>query len=108
MPYLLLAILNRGTTPKVSVSRRHSTSRITSVNTQLNLLRGLFLAALVNSHPEGSLVAAGTNLDASIRRVRMGTLELGRLKPGQWRVLTAQEVTALKKLAGEDKSRKKR
>ncbi len=30
-------------------------------------------------------------------RVRMGTLELGRLKPGQWRYLTEREVASLKK-----------
>lgn len=35
---------------------------------------------------------------AKIVRVRMGTLELGRLRPGQWRALTAAEVAALKKL----------
>ena len=45
---------------------------------------------------------------AKIVRVRMGTLELGRLKPGQWRVLTETEVAALKKLVGEEKGKNKR
>lgn len=40
-----------------------------------------------------------------IVRVRMGSLELGRLKPGQWRYLTEQEVNALKKPAGEKERR---
>lgn len=40
-----------------------------------------------------------------IIRVRMGSLELGRLKPGQWRYLTEQEVSALKKTAGEKERR---
>ena len=34
-----------------------------------------------------------------ILRIRIGTLELGKLKPRQWRYLTTQEVDALKKLA---------
>ncbi|MBN2385947.1 MAG: rRNA pseudouridine synthase [Anaerolineales bacterium] len=38
-----------------------------------------------------------------IVRVRIGNLELGRLKPRQWRHLTAQEVTDLKKLVGGGK-----
>jgi 23S rRNA pseudouridine2605 synthase len=32
----------------------------------------------------------------SLRRVRMGTLSLGRLRPGQWRELTEQEVRRLR------------
>ncbi len=41
-----------------------------------------------------------------IIRVRMGSLELGRLKRGQWRYLTEQEVKALKKPAGEKERRR--
>jgi len=36
-----------------------------------------------------------------ILRIRIGTLELGRLKPRQWRYLTAQEVSELKKSTGK-------
>jgi 23S rRNA pseudouridine2605 synthase len=32
-----------------------------------------------------------------ITRVRIGTLLLGKLKPGQWRYLTSEEVAELKK-----------
>jgi len=32
-----------------------------------------------------------------LRRIRMGPITLGRLKPGQWRALTPQEVRALAK-----------
>jgi 23S rRNA pseudouridine2605 synthase len=41
-----------------------------------------------------------------IIRVRMGSLELGRLKPGQWRYLTEQEVKLLKRPTAE-KERKR-
>lgn len=41
-----------------------------------------------------------------IIRVRIGSLELGRLKRGQWRYLTEQEVNALKKPAGEKERRR--
>jgi pseudouridine synthase len=36
-----------------------------------------------------------------LRRVRMGPIGLGRLKPGQWRDLTADEVRRLKASVGE-------
>jgi 23S rRNA pseudouridine2605 synthase len=32
-----------------------------------------------------------------LRRIRMGPIGLGRLKPGQWRDLTAEEVRRLKR-----------
>ena len=32
-----------------------------------------------------------------LRRIRMGPITLGRLKPGQWRDLTPAEVRRLKK-----------
>jgi 23S rRNA pseudouridine2605 synthase len=35
-----------------------------------------------------------------IRRVRIGTLNLGTLKPGEWRYLTDKEVRLLKEYAG--------
>lgn len=38
-----------------------------------------------------------------IVRVRIGTLQLGNLKPRQWRYLTAQEVAGLRQLAGIDR-----
>jgi 23S rRNA pseudouridine2605 synthase len=34
-----------------------------------------------------------------VLRVRIGTLQLGKLKRGQWRYLTASEITKLKKIA---------
>jgi pseudouridine synthase len=37
-----------------------------------------------------------------LRRVRMGPIGLGRLKPGQWRDLTADEVRRLKSSADSD------
>jgi 23S rRNA pseudouridine2605 synthase len=40
-----------------------------------------------------------------IIRVRIGTLHLGGLKPGEWRYLTAEEVAALKSQPGKVKSR---
>lgn len=36
-----------------------------------------------------------------LRRIRMGPIGLGRLKPGQWRELTRDEVRRLKATAGE-------
>jgi pseudouridine synthase len=36
-----------------------------------------------------------------LRRIRMGPIGLGRLKPGQWRELTRDEVRRLKKSVGE-------
>ena len=42
-----------------------------------------------------------------IIRVRIGTLLLGNLKPRQWRVLTAQEVEALKSAPGTRKPARK-
>lgn len=36
-----------------------------------------------------------------LRRIRMGPIGLGRLKPGQWRDLTADEVRRLKASVGE-------
>jgi 23S rRNA pseudouridine2605 synthase len=36
-----------------------------------------------------------------IVRVRIGTLILGKLKPGQWRYLTSEEVVELKKSTGK-------
>ena len=36
-----------------------------------------------------------------LRRVRMGPIGLGRLKPGQWRDLTREEVRRLKSAVGE-------
>ncbi|GAB4424624.1 MAG: hypothetical protein Kow002_14140 [Anaerolineales bacterium] len=41
-----------------------------------------------------------------IVRVRIGTLELGKLKPRQWRYLTSAEVAALKKLSAEQGQKK--
>lgn len=38
-----------------------------------------------------------------LRRVRMGPLRLGTLKPGMWRPLTPQEVAALKKARRTDR-----
>jgi pseudouridine synthase len=35
-----------------------------------------------------------------LRRIRMGPIGLGRLKPGQWRDLTPAEIRQLKKAAG--------
>jgi 23S rRNA pseudouridine2605 synthase len=35
-----------------------------------------------------------------IRRVRIGTLKLGSLKPGEWRYLTEKEVKSLKEYSG--------
>lgn len=35
-----------------------------------------------------------------LRRTRIGPIGLGRLKPGQWRPLTAREVDALRRAAG--------
>jgi 23S rRNA pseudouridine2605 synthase len=37
-----------------------------------------------------------------LRRIRMGPIGLGRLKPGQWRDLTAEEVRRLKRDAQRD------
>jgi 23S rRNA pseudouridine2605 synthase len=34
-----------------------------------------------------------------LRRVRVGTLSLGSLRPGAWRPLTADEVAALRRAA---------
>jgi len=47
---------------------------------------------------------------ARIRRVRIGNLWLGKLKPGQWRHLTTDEVNSLKKgePSSKGKSKKKR
>jgi 23S rRNA pseudouridine2605 synthase len=39
-------------------------------------------------------------------RVRIGPVRLGKLKPGQWRHLTKQEVSALRKLAKPKKERR--
>jgi len=36
-----------------------------------------------------------------LRRIRMGPIGLGRLKPGQWRDLTRDEVRRLKSSVGE-------
>ena len=36
-----------------------------------------------------------------LRRIRMGPIGLGRLKPGQWRDLTTDEVRRLKPSVGE-------
>ena len=40
-----------------------------------------------------------------IVRVRIGELRLGNLKPKGWRYLSPQEVTALKKPAGQHKTK---
>jgi len=41
-----------------------------------------------------------------ILRIRIGTLRLGNLKPRQWRYLTTEEVTELRK--GDAKKQKKK
>jgi 23S rRNA pseudouridine2605 synthase len=38
-----------------------------------------------------------------ILRIRIGTLRLDNLKPRQWRYLTTQEVTELRKLVSKQK-----
>jgi 23S rRNA pseudouridine2605 synthase len=43
-----------------------------------------------------------------IVRVRIGTLELGRLKPGEWRQLTSTEVAALRGQPGKAASKPKK
>jgi pseudouridine synthase len=43
-----------------------------------------------------------------LRRVAIGPLKDARLKPGQWRELTAEEVAALRRAAGTTKSRNPR
>jgi 23S rRNA pseudouridine2605 synthase len=45
---------------------------------------------------------------ARIRRVRIGDLWLGKLKPGQWRHLTEAEVAALKTGASPSKGKPKK
>jgi pseudouridine synthase len=40
-------------------------------------------------------------------RVRMGALELGDLRPGQWRALTAEEVKRLKGVPSERERRER-
>ena len=42
----------------------------------------------------------------AIKRVRIGTLMLGRLKPGEWRNLSPQEVQSLMRYTGLDKKDK--
>lgn len=44
---------------------------------------------------------------AKIIRVRIGSLKLGNLKPGQWRYLTTDEVKELHKPAGADSPKQK-
>lgn len=45
---------------------------------------------------------------ARIIRMRIGTLRLGKLKPGEWRHLTGAEVKALKVVAGPQKKSRTR
>lgn len=44
-------------------------------------------------------VKLGTHVDA-LERTKLGPLELGDLKPGEWRMLSADEVKTLKKALG--------
>ncbi|MDD5369166.1 MAG: hypothetical protein PHQ40_08780, partial [Anaerolineaceae bacterium] len=39
-----------------------------------------------------------------IIRVRIGTLLLGKMKPGEWRYLSPQEVASLKSQSGSERS----
>ena len=41
-----------------------------------------------------------------ILRVRIGSLQLGGLKPGEWRYLAAEEISALKGETGKPKNSK--
>jgi len=50
------------------------TSETFSANANLNILRGLCLAAVLSCGHAGSLNAASTNLEETIRQLRMGTL----------------------------------
>ena len=42
------------------------------------------------------------HLVEKLRRVRIGTVELGKLKPGEFRYLTPEEVAKLMKMAKRD------
>jgi 23S rRNA pseudouridine2605 synthase len=46
------------------------------------------------------------HLVEKLRRVRIGTIDLGRLKPGEFRLLTAEEVTKLMRMAKRDVGRR--
>jgi 23S rRNA pseudouridine2605 synthase len=43
-----------------------------------------------------------------LKRMRLGPLQLGSLEPGQWRYLTAKEISELESLKRQDKNNKKR
>jgi 23S rRNA pseudouridine2605 synthase len=70
--------------------------------------KGIWLRVTMHEGRKRQIRETGSLLGlpvVKIIRVRLGTLLLGNLKPGEWRHLTAQEVAALK---GENKPSKTR
>ena len=71
--------------------------------------KGAWLKIVLHEGKKRQIRKTGSRIGlpvSKIRRVRIGTLRLGTLKPGEWRHLTDKEVSTLKEYAGLDKKAK--
>jgi 23S rRNA pseudouridine2605 synthase len=69
--------------------------------------KGAWLTVILKEGRKRQIREVGKRLGLpvfKIVRVRIGTLELGHLKPREWRYLTPQEVSDLKKLQNREKA----
>jgi len=68
--------------------------------------RGTWLRVILREGRKRQIREVGSRIGlpvSRIVRIRIGTLMLGDLKPGEWRMLTGLEVKSLKKLSAEEK-----
>lgn len=68
--------------------------------------KGAWLKIVLHEGKKRQIRKTGSRIGlpvSKIRRVRIGTLKLGTLKPGDWRHLTDRELKTLKEYAGLDK-----
>jgi 23S rRNA pseudouridine2605 synthase len=65
--------------------------------------KGAWLRIILHEGKKRQIRKTGARIGlpvSRIRRVRIGTLKLGSLKPGEWRYLTEKEVKSLKEYSG--------
>lgn len=65
--------------------------------------KGAWLRIILHEGKKRQIRKTGARIGlpvSRIRRVRIGTLKLGSLKPGEWRYLTEKEVNLLKEYSG--------
>lgn len=71
-----------------------------------NTGNGVWLKVIMHEGKKRQIREVGKRIGLPVKRIiriRIGTLLLGNLKPGEWRNLKAQEVAALKTLASQER-----